>query len=172
MTHRVLRAALVGLAVVLLLAACEQGPGTPGPRGEQGERGPQGEAGPPGVPAEIQSYEFTIHSSDFTISRLSTFTAIATADYNVPIITGSEEHVSADLQIVPGSGVWTALPYVIHIGLIDYSVSTTLSYSYTAGVMRIVVQRRHDRDRMQAASCPVELHWLSDSCSGAVDTVA
>lgn len=56
MTPRTLRtgiAALVSASLILILAACDDGPGSqqqgpPGPQGEQGPPGPPGERGPPG----------------------------------------------------------------------------------------------------------------------------
>ena len=149
-------ALLVGvIAIVALMGACEKGPGTPGPRGpqgEQGERGPAGPAGatgpqgppgvrgpqgPPGPPAEIQSYEFTIRASHFTVTRISTFTALATAPYAVPIITSSDQHVTAALELSSG---WIALPYILHLGLTEYSVSANLTYSYYTGGVLLSVQ--------------------------------
>ena len=66
------------------------------------------------------------------------------AEYQASIITADDVKnglVTAEVQTVSGSNVWLALPYVVHVGLASYSVSTTLTYAYGAGMVRIVVQR-------------------------------
>ena len=86
-------------------------------------------------PPESKVHVFTIRARDFTISPISTFTTIATADYSVSAITAADvEHglVTADVQNVPGAS-WGALPLVFHIGLTNYSVSMTLTYAYSTG---------------------------------------
>ena len=95
---------------------------------------------------------FTIRARDFTISPISTFTTIATADYSVSAITAADvEHglVTADAQNVPGDS-WVALPLVFHIGLTNYSVSTTLTYAYSTGGGADFRPRRYDGCRNES----------------------
>ena len=131
MLHSALRTAPVGLVIVVVLAlsACQDGPGGSGGSTQQ--------------PPESRTHEFTIRANDFAITRVSTFTTLATAEYQASIITADDVKnglVTAEVQTVSGSNVWLALPYVVHVGLASYSVSTTLTYAYGAGMVRIVVQ--------------------------------
>ena len=132
MLHTTLiRTVLGGLVAVLTLAACQEGP-APGSSGDSTQQ-----------PPESKTQEFTIRANDFAIVPLSAFTAIAVAEYQVSIITADDVKnglVTAELQIVAGSNVWVALPYVIHVGLDSYSISTTLTYAYGTGAVRISVQ--------------------------------
>ena len=84
MLHRILRTALAGLVVVsiLLLGACQQGPGGTGARGPAGPQGPPGPTGPAG-PA-LTSVILTVSSSDF----VAVSNTLAAATYSVPAISG------------------------------------------------------------------------------------
>ena len=140
MNHRIiLRTVLGGLVIALALVACEEGPGSSQ------------------SPPESKVHVFTIRARDFTIVPLSTFTTAATADYSVSAITAADvEHglVTADVQTVSG-GSWVALPYVFHIGLTNYSVSTTVTYAYDTGGVRISVQGDMTVAEMRAGILPV-----------------
>lgn len=138
-----LKTVLGGLVIALALAACQQGPGSSSESKQS--------------PPESKVHVFTIRARDFSISPISTFTTIATADYSVSSITADDvDHglVTADVQVVSGAG-WLALPHVVHIGLTTYSVSTTLTYSYSEGGMRISVQGDVTAAEMSGAILPV-----------------
>ena len=133
MIHTLLRTAFVGSVAVLILAACQQGPGgtaKPDPHDHPHDH----------EPPTVKTHNLTIQARDFTVSSVSTFTSLASATYTVPSITAADAQrgiVQVDIQI-PGDTVWAPLPYSLHIGLTQYSVSVTLTYSFGAGKMHLV----------------------------------
>ena len=122
--------ALFGIVVgmMVLVGACEQGPGTPGPRGPQGESGTQGLQGPPGPPGSAAGLNiveriFTVRSSDFTISATGT---IATAGYSVPEIS-NDSFVTAYLDLLGDGGAWYTLPFVLQFNDL---VTSSMTYAF------------------------------------------
>ena len=139
------------IAIVALLGACEQGPGTPGPegpRGPQGERGPQGPAGPAGEPGTAGPISLTAGSiirpsaSDFEYSSQN---LIATAAY--PVSTITQERASRGLvagytdvgTTALGTTAWFPLPLVLAVDSEDATYVATISYAYAPGAFLIQI---------------------------------
>ena len=122
-------------AAILVLVACQEGPGG------------SSESGLP----ESKVHEITIQPADFTLNQLP-YSVIANAEYQVSMITQADVEqgsVTAAVQTVPGSGVWVALPFVNSIRVQSIPITVTLSYAYTRGVVRISLLGNVTADDMQ-----------------------
>ena len=98
---------LAAAVASVIIAACNQGPGT------SEERGAQGPPGRDGV-ANIVVVARTIRSADFEVGGASSF---AIASYTIPELTRQISERGAVLAYIRGAGysVWSSLPYSITI---------------------------------------------------------
>ena len=130
-----MRKQLTILSLALFLFACEgpvgpQGPA--GPAGPTGERGDTGEQGAPGN-ANVQSFTVTLNAADFSGQ------GVEHALYSAALIT-REIHergaVLAYTDLGTDGNEWVALPFV--------NGPTTLTYSYRAGAVRVLLLTNQD----------------------------
>ena len=123
MTHRVFRAVQLGLVIasILLLGACEEGPGANPENSNNITR------------------TFTVRASQLQIADISSAgvsVGVAIAEYSFPEITSevvSRGLVHAHIQSnQPGDEAWTALPFSMTVG-ISTTITIDITYAYTTG---------------------------------------
>ena len=142
---------LAVVAIVILIGACEQGPGARGPEGPRGERGPQGErgpAGPTGPAGTAEPLRLTTggtmrpSASDFEYSSGGT---IATAAYPASFITqerferGSVTAYTDAGTTALGGTIWFPMPLVIAVDVEGATVVATISYAFSTGAFLLQI---------------------------------
>ena len=125
MIHRLLRTAIVGVVVALLIGACEQGPGSP--RNQPNS--------PSNEDANNVTRTFTIRSSQFQVTDISGL-GYAGIGFSFPEIDSEVVRkglVHAHMRTnSPGDDTWVTLPFSITIG-VSPTVTLDLTYGFSQG---------------------------------------